>query len=198
MRTGLLLAAFLFSAKALAGPAAPVAADADAGGSRALRLDPFAPGATAACLQRRYDAAHIKRHPSQRTKEISVLAQGGAGYEEGAFSLIVRLRRDGDATVYATTAYCQPHSDETGALRLSCGVANCGAQESPVVFEPLAKGPARLSFGAVFSFAYGEEDAHREGPPDERAFDMKPDDIAFLLDRVPLQQCQSLSREKLD
>lgn len=70
----------------------------------------------AACFQRHYDAAHLKKHPQQQVSDIALTpAEGQAVSTSLVVDISVKLR--GVVESYIGSAYCEPD-----AVGLSCGM----------------------------------------------------------------------------
>lgn len=146
-------------------------------------------GKSYACFTRRYDAAHLVRHPQQKVTAMKLLVSAETVPEDPAlnysFSLGVNFRdRKGN---FATSGSCgHPTAEQEGAdkLALGCGV-DCDGGGVQIEMANADKSViVRLEHVAIWN---------NEKPDDERtSFNAGTDDKAFRLDRVSLDECKSL------
>jgi hypothetical protein len=188
MRT-LWIAAFAVIATLAAGSAATAEPDTQGFAKRLFGRDVAAKGKTYACFVRRYDAAHLRQHPQQKTTAMKLLVSAEMVPEDKqpnySFTLGVTFRdRKGHFDTMGSCGHPMAEQETGDKLVLGCGV-DCdggglqiemaGADKSVIV---------RIERVAIWN---------NDKPDDERdSFDAGADDKAFRLDRVGIEECKPL------
>jgi hypothetical protein len=183
------IAAFALIATLAAGSAAAAEPDTQAFAKRLFGHDVAAKGKTYACFTRRYDAAHLRQHPQQKTTAMKVLVSAEMVPEDKlpnfSFTLGVTFRdRKGH---FDTAGSCgHPTAEQEGAdkLVLGCGVDCDGGGLQIEMANGDKSVIVRIDRMAIWN---------NDRPDDERdSFDAGVDDKAFRLDRVGLEECKPL------
>lgn len=174
---------------ALAAPALPQPVEPGKEGELALLLAPTTePGKDRICFSRRYDAAHMERHPHQRVTEMAFRLNYHAhepdetwpqGQRNYYFQLRAKLR--GSERVLAGSGECAPTGEPAGIV---CGIECDGGG----VRIRRGKSPDQLlvDLGSTGRIRMSEScDA------EENAVDLEPgrDDRLFLLTRTGASDC---------
>jgi hypothetical protein len=183
------IAAFAIIATLAAGSAAAAEPDTQAFAKRLFGHDLAAKGKIYACFARRYDAAHLRRHPQQKTIAMKLLIGAEMAPEDQtqgySFTLGVKFRdRKGN---YESSGNCgSPTAAQEGSnkLVLGCGVDCDGGGLSIEMVNDDKSVKVELEHVAIWD----------NGKPDEDriAFDAGADDKVFRLDRVGIEECKSL------
>ncbi|MCK9907720.1 hypothetical protein MXD81_01155 [Microbacteriaceae bacterium K1510] len=182
------------------------AAQAEPPASEAFAKSMFGKGITAndkayACFVRRYDAAHLARHPEQKVKAMILLVTGETKvtdpeefkevgpYSNYVFRVAVRLRDRAGA--FESNGYCgHPRVTEEapGTFRLSCGV-DCDGGGIGIEMAGNDKSTmVSLSRMRIW----------QKNNRDDEGADLNggTDDRLFRLDRADIEDCASLITDR--
>lgn len=188
MRT-LWSAAFAIIATLAAGSAATAEPDAQAFAKRLFGREVAAKGKTYACFTRRYDAAHLRLHPQQKTTAMKVLVSAEMVPEDKQpnYSFVLGVTFRGRKGHFDTMGSCgHPAAEQEGSdkLVLGCGV-DCDGGGLQIEMARADKSViVRIDQVAIWN---------NDKPDDERGgFDGGADDKAFRLDRAGTEECKSL------
>ncbi|WP_298357374.1 hypothetical protein [Rhodoblastus sp.] len=149
---------------------------------------------TKLCFRRVYDAAHLRGHPQQKVRDMTLLlrvvgydAQGNDVRDKPdhiAFNFALSVRRRGDRKPMTTAGDC------SGAERAMCAVDCDGGA---AFLEKPASGDGLVVKLEGEGIAFGNDCDTTRGvfiAPGE-------DDKAFLLDRAPREACHRLEKDVL-
>ena len=189
----LALAAFISAAQAEEGDDIREASKAEAETFNA-RMYAGAPGAKAyACFVRRYDAAHLARHPKQKVASMKLLISAELDKEDkelhNSFRLGFRYRhRSGD---FDSSGSCNHAVFTKGGneVRLGCGVDCEGGGIGVALSKDDRSAIVRLERVRVWQNNKPDDDA-------ERSLVGGADDRIFRLDRTDTSECASLVTDR--
>jgi hypothetical protein len=185
----LLLAAFAGAARAEDGDDVRDASKSETETFNA-RMYAGAPGSKAyACFVRRYDAAHLARHPKQKVAAMKLLVSAEHDTEDGqlhtSFRLGFRYRhRSGD---FDSSGSCHHtvFTRQGDEIRLGCGVDCEGGGIGVALSKDNKSSIVRLQSVRVWLHNKPDEDA-------ERSLVAGQDDGVFRLDRAESSECAGL------
>ncbi|MBI3705876.1 MAG: hypothetical protein HY244_18935 [Rhizobiales bacterium] len=169
------------------------AGDTDAFAKRMFAGNLASQGKSYACFTRRYDAAHLARHPQQKTTAMKLLVSAETVPEDQAlnysFSLGVKFSdRKGNFDSSGSCGHPTASQDTADKLTLGCGVDCDGGGLSVEMVNADKSVMVRLERLAIWN---------NDKPDEERTgFNAGADDRAFRLDRVGLDECKSLMPKK--
>jgi hypothetical protein len=165
------------------------------------KLDAFAsrmfagkvtPDKNYACFVRRYDSAHLARHPLQKVSAMRLLVTAEKAEDDPHLGYSVRLgvkfvKRPGD---FDSSGSCGSPGIEEGSNKIvfSCGVDCDGGGISVELTKENASTLVRLESIRIW----------RNNKPDDEGLDLTggADDKIFRLDRAKLEMCQSLITDR--
>jgi hypothetical protein len=160
------------------------------GFAKRLFAEHFAAGGKSyACFTRRYERAHLAKHPRQKTTAMKLLVTAELVPEDKAlnysFAMGVTFRdRKGKFDTSGSCGHPTASQESADKLTLGCGVDCDGGGLSVELANADKSVLVRLGQIALWN---GDK------PDDERTgFDAGPDDHVFRLDRVSLDNCRSL------
>jgi hypothetical protein len=166
------------------------AADAFAG---RLFAGAVSPDKNYACFVRRYDSAHLARHPLQKVAAMKLLVDADKDEETKSLNYSFRLgvkftKRPGD---FDSSGSCsKPQGTVVGdsKIKFSCGVDCDGGGISVELNKDNKFTLVRLDSIRIW----------RNNQPEEDGLDLSggADDRIFRLDRVKLDQCKSLIADR--
>ena len=190
LRTTLFSALALLSTTAFADPAIPVE---DLAAKVAGR--PLARGEHFVCFARDYDAAHLRRHPSQNVKQATLLMHvAPRPYYAEAIGLSFQFgfQTLGSSKTQVVPTACELQTDEDGRSHIACIDSGCGYSHTIAVVQTGEVGRPRL---IVTTDTLDDDNVPRNA--NDPAATGKPialhsDDRVFMLDRAPLAQCRPL------
>jgi hypothetical protein len=146
-----------------------------------------------ACFVRRYDSAHLARHPLQKVAAMKLLVTAEKAEQGLALSYSFRLgvkftKRPGD---FDSSGFCmQPNSqaDADGKMQFGCGVDCDGGGISIELNKDNKFSLVRLERIRIW----------QNSKPDEEGLDLSggADDKIFRLDRAKLDMCRSLIADR--
>lgn len=158
-----------------------------------LFAGPLAPDTTYACFVRRYDAAHLAKHPKQKVAAMKLLVTAENPPDEKitnySFPLGVKYRhRLGN---FDSSGSCNHVIAENtgGEIRLGCGVDCEGGGLQVALSKDDRSAIIRLERIRIW----------QNDKPDDEAEDelvAGADDNIFRLDRAPNQECASLVTDR--
>jgi len=140
------------------------------------------------CFVRRYDAAHLLRHPEQSVRSMTVLLTAEVVPEDESlnygFRMSVKLRKKrADYGSGGSCGHAKVSEDDEGREHLSCGVDCDGGSLSVELKEDNKSVLVKLDSIRI-SRDDGEESRDHLGDKDDKV---------FRLDRAPIEQCKSLA-----
>jgi hypothetical protein len=187
VRTAFVIAFTLVSTSAFAGPAMSTDDFADKIAGRAL-----APSERFVCFSRRYDAAHLDRHPEQNVTQATLLMQVRRPKfsdvsAEVDFNLAFRTRAARNTQVAGFG--CEIRTDEDGRSRIVCIDAGCGYSHTAGFVETETPGKPRLT---LTMDKLTDDNAPTDEPGLGDPIALHADDRVFALRRAPLSQCAPL------
>ncbi len=151
-----------------------------------------AKGKTYACFTRRYDAAHLAKHPEQKVTAMRLLVSAEILPEDKelnyGFQLAIEYRdRKGKFETSGSCGHPSAKDESADRLQLGCGVDCDGGGLS----VELTNGDKSTLIGIdrVAVWDNSKPDSERTG------FDGGADDHLFRLDRTVLDACRSLIQE---
>jgi hypothetical protein len=162
----------------IAGLAALAPASARADMIRSL----FGPDSASGCFTRTYDAAHLKRHPGQKVRQIifdyqpetSAEARKTTGPRTFGVAVKFRSKADGDG---GAVAYCRNAGDRV----------SCYAEGDAGSFDVTRAGPDRIRIRMTRGLGF--ENDSKKG---HISLEDSPDDRVFVLGKAPLKACDIL------
>ena len=146
-------------------------------------------GKSYACFVRRYDAAHLRQYPQQKTTVMKLLVSAEMGPEDKepnySFALGVTFRaRKGHFDTMGSCGHPTADQESADKLVLGCGVDCDGGGLQIEMARADTSVIVRLDRLAIWN---------NDKPDDERdSFNGGADDKAFRLDRVGMEECKSL------
>ena len=147
---------------------------------------------TYACFVRRYDAAHLARHPRQKVSTMKLLVTAEITEDEAlsySFRLGLRFRhRPGDFDSSGGCSHFQPPEVPDEKAQFGCSV-DCDGGGITVELTPDNKSTlVRLERIRIW----------RNNKPDDEGFSLSggADDRVFRLDRTRLEDCRSLVTDR--
>jgi hypothetical protein len=150
-----------------------------------------AKGTSYACFARRYDAAHLARHPKQTVKRMILLVQAEKIPEDKNLNYSFQLRfnfreRKGTFDSAGSCGHLAPAENAAEQLHLGCSVDCDGGGLATELVNNDKQLRVNIDRIAIWdSRKAGDEDA-RDG------FDGGADDRIFLLERTGLDACKPL------
>ncbi|MGI8526433.1 MAG: hypothetical protein ACR2K5_09705 [Pseudolabrys sp.] len=159
-----------------------------------LFAGPVSPDKNYACFVRRYDSAHLARHPLQKVSAMRLLVAAEKSENGPNLSYSFRLgvkfsKRPGD---FDSSGYCGTPGIEARADKvvLSCGVDCDGGGISAEFNKENKFALMRLDRISIW----------RNNKPDDEGLDLSggADDKVFRLDRAKLDMCKSLITDRKD
>ena len=181
--------AVMLAALAVGGSPAKAADDGDAYAKR-LFADHFAAeGKSYACFVRRYDAAHLAKHPEQKVRAMKLLVSAEIVPEDKkrnySFQLGVEFRGQKDKfTTSGDCGHASSFEESADKLHIGCGVDCDGGGISIEMASADKATIVRLNEVAIWN---------SNKPDDERSsLSGGADDRMFRLDRANLDACRSL------
>jgi hypothetical protein len=149
-----------------------------------------------ACFRRVYEAEHLKRHPKQNVRSMTLLVTGHASTpNEPEYSLAIDVRFRKSGTHFETYGSCGGISSESEggtANVVNCGV-DCDGGEIDVKLKDDNAVLVAIPEGArVWDPKSGDDE-----PPEGRGH-FGDDDKIFMLDRTALTDCLSLAGDDDD
>ncbi len=196
MRNTLILASACLAALVVSAPMGARAEDAAGAGEFAKRV--FAVQSfdkkQYACFVRRYDAAHLAKHPLQKVSAMKLLLTVENVPDDAALEYSFRVgvnfrKRPGNFDSSGDCGHAQASETKDGALEIHCSVDCDGGG----VQIGLAKGDKsvilRLEHIRIWDANKPDEDA-------THSLDGGADDRVFRLDRVDVEQCASLVADR--
>lgn len=195
LRTGLAALATIATV-AVGGAAARAddAAQADPSAQYAKRIFAGhfdAKGKSFACFARRYDAAHLARHPKQTVKRMILLVSAESVPEDKKLNYSFGLRfgfrdRKGTFDSAGDCGHVGPAENAADRLQLGCGVDCDGGGLSAELVNNDKQ--LRVSIDSIAIW-----NSKSEGDIDDRdGFNGGADDRVFLLERTGLDACRPL------
>lgn len=157
---------------------------------------PAAKGKSYACFMRRYDAAHLARHPKQKVKSMTLLVSAEMLPEDKQLNYDFQFKvgfRDRKG-VFSTDGSCGHPSafeESPDKLHVGCGVDCDGGGVSVEMVNADKSVMLRLNSVAIWD----------DSKPDEEergSMQGGADDRAFRLDRVKLDACKSMMQSEDD
>ena len=148
-----------------------------------------AKGVSYACFTRRYDAAHLAKHPQQKVKFMTLVVRAEFLPEDRdlnySFQIDVGFRdRNGDFNSSGSCGHAAVTPDTPNALHLGCGVDCDGGGLSVALADSDKAIVVRLDSIAIWDAS--KPDAERT------SFDGGTDDHVFRLDRVNNDVCKKM------
>jgi hypothetical protein len=182
-------------AVALLAASAAKAEDAKPDAEFAARLfaGDVVPDKNYACFVRRYDSAHLVRHPLQKVAAMKLLVTAEKTEQDPALSYSFRLgvkftKRPGD---FDSSGFCMKPDSQAGAdgkMQFGCGVDCDGGGISIELNKDDKFTLVRLERIRIW----------QNSKPDEEGLDLSggADDKIFRLDRAKLDMCRSLIADR--
>ena len=154
-----------------------------------------AKGKSYACFKRRYDAAHLAKHPEQKVTGMRLLVSAEMVPEDKQlnynFQLAIEYRdRKGKFETSGNCGHPSAQEESPDKMHLGCGV-DCDGGGISIEMTNGDKSTL-ISVDSVAVWDMTNKDAERAG------FDGGADDHLFRLDRAKLDACQSLIEENAD
>ena len=136
-----------------------------------------------ACYARHYDAAHLKSHPKQNVRDMTLFVNSTVDSEMGRmYSLEIGVQFRSRKTLFQVSGGCDSSVD--GKTALNCGI-DCDGGQIDVSVKNASSILVSIPYGA--RTWDGESD---EEPPPSAKF--ASDDKLFRLDRTDLKDCLPL------
>jgi len=150
-----------------------------------------AKGKSYACFARRYDAAHLARHPKQTVKRMTLLVKSELLPEDKILNYSFTLRfafrdRKGTFDSAGDCGHVGPAENAADRLQLGCGVDCDGGGLSAELVNNDKQLRVSMDSIAIWKSKSAADVDDREG------FNGGADDHVFLLDRVDLDACKPL------
>ena len=171
-------------------------AGADEAYDKRLFVENYAPQAKSyACFTRRYDAAHLLRHPKQKVSVMKLLVTAETAPEDKALNYSFRLGlnfRDRKGNFDSSGDCGHPSAFDLSAdkLHLGCGVDCDGGGISVELSHADKSTLIRLDRIRIWNGAQVEDEGmDLSGGADDRI---------FRLDRAPLDNCRSLVTDRAE
>jgi hypothetical protein len=172
----------------------PVDAKADAAFSNRLFAGKVNVSKSYACFVRRYDAAHLAKHPLQKVSVMKLLVAREKVPEDAAYNYSFRLgvnfrHRTGDFDSSGDCGHFKPDQPNAAALGLGCGVDCDGGGIEVALSNDDKSVIVKLETIRIW----------RHNKPDEEAsHSLKggADDRVFRLDRASLSDCTALVTDR--
>ena len=146
-----------------------------------------------ACFVRRYDAAHLAKHPLQKVSAMTLLLNAEVDPEDQSlgysFRLGVKFRnRPGDFDSSGSCGYADVTEDSKGKEQMGCGVDCDGGGIAVELGKTADTVLVRLESIRIW----------RNNKPDDEGLNLSggADDRVFRLDRAPLEMCRSLVTDR--
>jgi hypothetical protein len=146
-----------------------------------------------ACFVRKYDAAHLARHPLQKVSAMTLLLNAEVDHEAQSlgysFRLGVKFRnRPGDFDSSGSCGHAEVNEDSKGKEQMGCGVDCDGGGIAVEVGKTEDAVLVRLDSIRIW----------RNNKPDDEGLNLSggADDRVFRLDRVPLEMCRALVTDR--
>jgi len=190
LRVFLFSALALFSTSASADPAIP---SEDLAAKVAGR--PLARGEHFVCFARDYDAARLRRHPSQNVRQATLLMHVAprpyATQTVGvSFQFGFRTLESRKTQVVPTS--CELQTDADGRSHIACIDIGCGYSNTVAVVQTGEIGRPRLILAT--DKMYDDNVPHKEDDPAAtgKPIALHSDDRVFILDPAPMAECRPL------
>ena len=146
-----------------------------------------------ACFVRKYDAAHLAKHPLQKVSAMTLLLNAEVDPEDQSlgysFRLGVKFRdRPGDFDSSGSCGHAEVNEDSKGKEQMGCGVDCDGGGIAIEIGKTDGAVLARLDSIRIW----------RNNKPDDEGLNLSggADDRVFRLDRVPVEMCRSLVTDR--
>ena len=146
-----------------------------------------------ACFVRKYDAAHLAKHPLQKVSAMTLLLNAEVDQEAQSlgysFRLGVKFRnRPGDFDSSGSCGHAQVNDDSKGKEQMGCGVDCDGGGIAVELGKTDSAVLVRLESIRIW----------RNNKPDDEGLNLSggADDRLFRLDRVPVEMCRSLVTDR--
>jgi hypothetical protein len=146
-----------------------------------------------ACFARKYDAAHLAKHPLQKVSAMTLLLNAEADPEDQSlgysFRLGVKFRdRPGDFDSSGSCGHAEVNEDAKGKEQMGCGVDCDGGGIAVEMDKTDSAVLVRLESIRIW----------RNNKPDDEGLNLSggADDRVFRLDRAPLEMCRSLVTDR--
>ena len=154
-----------------------------------------AKGKSYACFARRYDAAHLAKHPKQTVKYMTLLVSAEMLPEDKqlnyGFQFNVGFRdRKGKFSSSGSCGHAAAYEDSADKLHIGCGVDCDGGGVSIELAD--ADKAVLLRLGSVAIWNDSKPDDERD------SMEAGADDGVFRLDRVKLDACKPMMRSQDD
>lgn len=148
-----------------------------------------------ACFVRRYDAAHLLKHPKQKVAALKLLVSAEIDEETKqplhAFRMGVKFRDKPDNfDTGGSCGYSDVSETPDGKIRLGCGVDCDGGGISIELTADNKSTIVRLERVALWNNSKPDDEDGRTG------LTAGDDDAVFRLDRAPLAMCKELILDK--
>ena len=183
------VSAFALIAALAAGSAAATEPDTQAFAKRLFGHEVAVKGKTYACFTRRYDAAHLRQHPQQKTTAMKILVSAEMVPEDKqpnySFTLGVTFRdRKGHFDTAGSCGHPTAAQEGGDKLVLGCGVDCDGGGLQIEMANGDKSVIVRIDRMAIWN---------NDKPDDDRdSFNAGADHKTLRLDRVGLEECKSL------
>ena len=150
-----------------------------------------AKGKSFACFVRRYDAAHLAKHPKQKVKRMTMLVKAELVAEDKNLNYSFGLRfgfrdRKGAFDSAGDCGHLAPAEDNADKLQLGCGVDCDGGGLSAELVNNDKQLRVSIDKIAIWNSKSAADVDDRDG------FSAGADDRVFLLDRTGLDACKPL------
>ena len=149
-----------------------------------------------ACFVRRYDAAHLARHPQQKVSRMKLLVSAEKVPEDEALNYSFRLglnfrHRPGDFDSSGACGHAQVSETSEGRVQIGCSI-DCDGGGLDVSLS-------HRTDAAIIRLSTHVRIWEKNNQPDEEAGDALlagTDDRIFRLDRVGNDECRSLATDR--
>ena len=187
------LAAFAMLAAVLAGGSSVRAAEDDVYSKRMFGSNFGKQDKSYACFVRRYDAAHLAKHPLQKVNTMALLITAETDAEDKTVNYSFRLglkfrSRPGNFDSSGSCGHASASQVSADKLHLGCGVDCDGGGISAELSNGDKSTLIRLDAIRIWN----------NNKPDDEGFSLSggADDRVFRLDRANAEQCQSLVTDR--
>jgi hypothetical protein len=160
---------------------------------RAFAVDVSKQQKSYACFVRKYDAAHLAKHPLQKVSAMTLLLNAEMDQEAQSFGYSFRLGvkfrdRPGDFDSSGSCGHAEVNEDSKGKEQMGCGVDCDGGGIAVEIGKTDSTVLVRLDSIRIW----------RNNKPDEEGLNLSggADDRVFRLDRAPLEMCRSLVTDR--